>query len=318
MGKDLGFAAIVLKELGLTCRVDVTGARVTTFCIGGVLEYWAELQHESQIAGLNRLACEEGVAFRVIGRGSNLLIADEGVAGITVKLGDNFGSIKPVSSDGQRRNQAAPHSSKFRRFFVGAAAYLPKVSRELSEAGLSGLEFAGGIPGTVGGAICMNAGAHGAEMADVVDQVVFVTATGDVVQVAYRDLNPSYRHGGLPDGATVTGVELCLVEGDRDLIRERRETCLEARRKAQPLHLASAGSVFRNPSSEVTAGRLLEECGLKGVSEGGAVVSEMHANWIVNPGKRALASDVKRLIQRCKDSAANIGIDLIQEVKEWR
>lgn len=311
------FSELVEQQLGLGCRLDVTGARVTTFCIGGPLEYWVEVQDEVQLAGLVRLARDEGVACRVIGRGSNLLIADGGVAGVTIKLGDKFSLIRPAGSDLGGAWRITQRSSGAPNLMVGAAAYLPKVSRELSEAGLSGLEFAGGIPGTVGGAICMNAGAHGSEMAEVVDKICFVTAQGDFEQVAYRELNPCYRYGGLPDGAIVTGVELCLVEGDLESIRQRRESCLEARRKSQPLHLPSAGSVFRNPSSELTAGRLLEECGLKGAAEGGAVVSEMHANWIVNPSKRALALDVKRLIQRCKDAAAGVGADLIQEVKEW-
>ena len=259
------------------------------------------------------------------------MIADEGVPGITIKLGDRFSSIGEIGRGGgfDEGNQRRTDNLRgVRRFRVGAAVYLPKISKELSEAGLSGLEFAGGIPGTVGGAICMNAGAHGAEMADVVETVFLVTASGDAVQMTYRDLKPSYRHGGLPEGAIVTAVELCLREGGLASIRQQRESCLESRRKAQPLHLPSAGSVFRNPSSELTAGRLLEDCGLKGASEGGAMVSEMHANWIVNPGKRARATDVKRLIERCKDAvsrftegAAQFGgrsVELIQEIKEWR
>lgn len=331
MNRTSDFPEIAKTTLGLVCRRDVPGSRVTTFCIGGPLEYWFEVQHDSELAGLIALAQINGEPYRVIGRGSNLLIADEGVSGITIKLGERFSLMREIGRETETNVGdllRADQLPRMRRFRVGAAAYLPKISKELSEAGLSGLEFAGGIPGTVGGAICMNAGAHGAEMADVVDKVFLVTAKGDVVQLAYRDLKPSYRHGGLPEGSIVTAVELCLREGDISLIRQHRESCLESRRKAQPLHLPSAGSVFRNPSVELTAGYLLEACGLKGASEGGAMISEMHANWIVNSGKRASAADVKRLIERCKEAVSRVAegavgvggrsIDLIQEIKEWR
>jgi len=192
------------------------------------------------------------------------------------------------------------------------------VARKLSGEGLAGLEFAAGIPASVGGAVWMNAGAHGAEIGERVVRVRGVLADGQVYEWSRNELPWSYRSSGLPTGSIVTAVEVRLTAGERDRIAKLCADNLAHRRATQPLSLPSAGSVFKNPAPTTPAGLLLERAGVKGLWSGGAQVSELHANWIVNPEKKARAADVRNLIAECmKRAEENSGVRLQPEVRMW-
>jgi UDP-N-acetylmuramate dehydrogenase len=177
------------------------------------------------------------------------------------------------------------------------------VSRDLSQQGLSGLEFAGGIPATFGGAIFMNAGAHGHEISEVVTEVELLMSGGERNVLSNRDLNWKYRKSNLPKDSIVLSTKIKLVLSDSEQTFKHRAECLNYRKQTQPLTLPSAGSVFKNPSSTLSAGKLIEELGLKGYRIGEAEISSLHANWIVNPRKKASFNDVHSLIKLCQNEA---------------
>jgi UDP-N-acetylmuramate dehydrogenase len=174
------------------------------------------------------------------------------------------------------------------------------LSRQTARDGFSGLEFAAGIPATIGGAVTMNAGAHRGEIASVLASVTLILSDGDIVKLSINDLSPHYRTMKLPSGCCVTEVEFRLVASDVTRCEEQRRKNLEYRKQTQPLQVPSAGSTFRNPPNDV-AGRIIDQCGMKGERVGGAEVSRIHANWLVNPEKAASAHDVIQLIERCRN-----------------
>jgi UDP-N-acetylmuramate dehydrogenase len=302
---DSSSAAKLLERfthLGLRVRSDLLGSACSTFSIGGPLACLIEPKDLSELSTACKLLREEGLVPRILGAGSNLLLPDEGVATPIIRLGQGFRKVNVSASVVE----------------VGAASSLMSLARSVSDAGLSGLEFAGGIPASVGGAVCMNAGAHGGEISQVIESTSVLLADGKVAELSASELCMSYRHTQLPAGAIVFAARFRLVESDKTLTAQRRAAFLAERKLRQPLHLPSAGSVFRNPPGAKSAGALLEGAGLKGFAVGGAAYADSHANWIVNPQRRALASDVKALIQQgqAKVQALN-GIALIPEVVCW-
>ncbi len=291
------------RIVGNRLRQGVKASSLTTFAIGGPLDYLVTVESLEELQRVVGLISEAGQTLRVIGFGSNLLVPDAGLRGWIIKLGAAFRQVERDSSGD---------------LIVPAAASLMALSRKVSDAGLSGLEFAAGIPASLGGAVFMNAGAHGAEIGERVVQITGVLADGSLHTWAREDLPWRYRCSGLPSGVIVTSAMLRLVEGDRGEIGKRCAQNLAHRRATQPLSLPSAGSVFKNPSPELSAGRVLEESGLKGVSVGGAMVSPLHANWIVNPDRRASSRDVTELIGICRSQAhARAGVSLEVEVRLW-
>ncbi len=284
-------------------REGLKGSTATTFGIGGPIRAVVTVDDAQELAAVRSLLWSAQQPVRNIGNGSNLLIADAGLDAWVIRLGAGFRGVEPLGGGALR---------------VGGAASLMNVARRVSDEGLSGLEFAAGIPATFGGALFMNAGAHGAEIGERVVEVTGVMPDGAVKVWTHRDLPWRYRSSGLPAGVTVTSAVLQLCEGDRASIAELCAACLAERRARQPLALPSAGSVFKNPSPDLPAGRVIEEAGLKGARIGGAVVSELHANWIVNPNKEASAADVAALIAMCIERVkARSGITLEPEVKIW-
>lgn len=282
-------------------RSEVLATPLTTFQIGGPLQILFEPASEHELALGVRVIATAGVEWRILGCGSNLLVPTAGVRGVTIKLGRSFKSVTRAGDV----------------VTVGAATALMALSRELSEAGLSGLEFAGGIPASLGGAVRMNAGAHGGEMARVVRRVRGVLPTGELVEVSAAELDFGYRHASLPVGLIVTAVTLELKHGDREVSMAQRAHFLAARKAAQPLQVPSAGSIFRNPAQE-SAGRLIERLNLKGLQCGGAEISALHGNWIVNPDRRATDADVKSLIATIQDNVrAQTQIELTPELVIW-
>lgn len=290
---------------GLTVSRSMSGKRSTTFCIGGTYKYFLEPHNEAELVSAVKAIREAGQEYRVLGAGSNLLVSDGGIASWVFRLGKGFRSFE------QKRPGV---------FFVQGSMSLMTLSRELSEAGFSGLEFAGGIPASFGGAVRMNAGAHGSEMSSVLNRVRFLSVTGDVEEVSKGEMQFSYRKSGFSNGSIVLGAEIELVSADAETVRRNRAEHLAERKKRQPLSYPSAGSVFKNPEGGYpSAGALIEECGLKGYAIGGAEVSRLHGNWIINPAKSACANDVAALIAHCQSTVAHMkNLTLEAEVVTWR
>lgn len=285
-------------------RHGVLGATLTTFAIGGPLAALITVESTEELSAVLQVLAAEGQQVRTLGFGSNCLIDDRGLDHWVVRLGAGFKGLT-IRDDGLVQ--------------VGASASLMSVARKLSDEGFSGLEFAAGIPASLGGAVFMNAGAHGSELCDRVVSVQGVSPSGGFVTWPRDELPWRYRSSGLPRQAIVTGVTLQLEPGDKARISQVCSENLAERRARQPLALASAGSVFKNPSPDSPAGRLLEAAGLKGVRVGGAVVSERHANWIVNPERSATAADVLGLMELCQRRVReSCGVELEPEVRLWR
>lgn len=307
-GRTLDLNREVLAELQaivkLKLRSDLTGAAVTTISIGGGIPFFAEPENEPELIALLRVLANFRLPYRVLGAGSNLLIDDRGVEQWVIRLGRGFRFANPVGQNS---------------FVVGASMSLMTLARELSEAGLSGLEFAGGIPASVGGAVRMNAGAHGSEIESIIESVQGVSANGELMNFSRHELNFSYRKSELPADFVVTAVRVSLVSSTREATESLRRENLEHRKRYQPLTLPSAGSIFKNPPGEVSAGKLIEQAGLRGHSIGGASVSELHGNWIVNRGRRATAADVLGLINLCRSTVEErSGVLLETELVQWR
>ncbi|MBX7144996.1 MAG: UDP-N-acetylmuramate dehydrogenase [Oligoflexia bacterium] len=291
-----------LNRAGIRARSGVLGRDCSTMCVGGPLALLVEPQSEAELCSLMQLLNAKRAVPRILGAGSNILIPDQGVADVVIRLGRAFRQVQVNA----------------RQVLVGGAMSLMSLSRDLSQAGLSGLEFAGGIPASLGGAVRMNAGAHGGEMAQVLQRVRLCSAEGNIIELSASELGLSYRRCLLPKGAIVVDALLELVEGNRDEIAARRQHFLTERKLRQPLHLPSSGSVFKNPSAERSAGAILEAAGMKGRALGGASVSSQHANWIVNQERKASAEDVKQLIQLCRTAAlTQAGVELEPEIVVW-
>jgi UDP-N-acetylmuramate dehydrogenase len=284
-------------------RQGVSAASLTTLAIGGDLRAVVTVESETELQQVRKLLAAEGQPCQVLGFGSNLLVSDAGLDSWVIKLGSEFRAVES-RGDG--------------RFHLGGAVSLMTVARRLSGEGFAGLEFAAGIPASIGGAAFMNAGAHGSEIGERIVSVRGVIADGQMQQWARDDLLWNYRCSGLPTGVTVTSIEVQLVPGDRDIIAKACADNLAHRRRTQPLALPSAGSVFKNPTPDLSAGKVLELAGAKGLRVGGAVVSDLHANWIVNPDKRASAADVLELVNICTVRASEqCGVRLEPEVRMW-
>jgi UDP-N-acetylmuramate dehydrogenase len=288
---------------GVKVARGVLGSTVTTLAVGGPLAHLITVDDLGALPEVVRILHSEGELPYILGNGSNLLIGDAGVAGWVIRLGG-----------GARRVQPYPHDE----FEIEGAASLMQVARQLSQEGFSGLEFAAGIPASLGGAVFMNAGAHGSELCERIVRVSAILSDGSLRIFEQGELPWRYRSSGLPAGAIVTSVRLRLPRGDKDRIADACAHNLAARRATQPLALPSAGSIFRNPAPDCPAGRVIEQVGLKGRTEGGAMISELHANWIVNPQKKAQARDVVSLIKLCQHTVREQrGIELEAEVKMW-
>jgi len=296
-------ASAIQRVTGVQARQAVHGSSVTTFSIGGPIEALAQPRNEAELKALLRFLKAERVTWRVLGNGSNVLIDDCGVPGCVITLGRGFKETEEIETQVVR---------------VGACASLMTVSRDLSARGLSGLEFAGGIPASFGGAVRMNAGAHGGEMAEVVQKVSWITEEGEAQTGEARELGFAYRHSGIPARVVITSAEIRLVSSDPLLCTAKRSEFLSERKARQPLSAPCAGSIFKNPEGAKSAGFLIEQSGLKGARRGGAQISLMHANWIVNPERTATAKDVKALIALCQEQVQlKFEVTLTPEIIIW-
>ncbi len=288
---------------GVSPRANINGAQCTTFAIGGMLPYFAEPSNEEELRSVLGYLSQGKFNARVIGAGSNLLIPTVGLSEWVLRLGRGFRELRKLGQG---------------RFRVGAGFSLMTLSRELSEAGLSGLEFAGGIPATIGGAVRMNAGAHGGEFSSVLESINALDQDGNAHMFEARELQFDYRHCALSSEMIIVSATIKLLESDAERTSRRRAECLAERKRRQPLTLPSAGSVFRNPSKDCSAGALIERAGLKGFKVGGAEISALHGNWIVNPQRSATDKDVLEIITHCQANVfRGFGVRLIPEIVCW-
>lgn len=291
---------------GVRVWVDAPLAPFTTIGTGGKADLLATvIDAESLVATLSAVEAH-GASWVTLGAGSNFLVADDGYPGVVIKLDDSFSYVQgvpPVPASG-----AEPVS-----IVVGAGLSLARLATLVAEAGLSGLEFACGIPGSVGGGIAMNAGAYGCCMADIVEAVEMVTASGAGWR-STQDIHWGYRSCRLPGQVIVTAIRFKLVPGDPAVITERQREILRKRRAVQPQGVRTFGSTFKNPSGGA-AGRLIEAAGLKGVRQGGAEISRVHANFVVNLGE-ATTADVLVLMNLMRAEVLRTsGVLLEPEVK---
>jgi len=269
-------------QFGTRLRAGEPLSRHTSFRIGGPADAWVEVDSTDEIRQVQRAAADADVPVFVLGGGTNLLVSDRGVRGIVIKLGRHFAAID------WRPNGSGTYVQ------AGAAVPFKKLVTAAADRGLTGLEFAEGIPGSLGGGLLMNAGAFGGEIAQVIEAIHGVDAATGAQRLARDALRFGYRHFDLPNGFIVSHLEFRLTAGDPEAVRTRMLANKRKRDVHQPLGLPNAGSIFKNPPGHY-AGRLIEEVGLKGTRVGGAMVSEQHANFIVNMGG-ATAADVRALM----------------------
>jgi UDP-N-acetylmuramate dehydrogenase len=292
---------------GLRVKIDEPLSRYTSIKIGGPADYFIEVETDAALANLLRALHERGMSFWLLGNGSNVLISDRGVRGAVIRLAGEFKKVQ-WREEGERV-----------QVNVGAAYIVTQLVREAARRGYAGLEFAEGIPGTVGGALYMNAGAYGSEFEKIVDQVEGVTSQGESLRLSRSEMIFSYRDSHLPPGTVVTRVGMQVRKAEAVEVASKLRELVGRRKSSQPSGYPNSGSMFRNPPGDY-AGRLIEAAGLKGKRIGQSQISERHANFIVNLGG-ARAADVLQLTQLAQaEVRRQFGVELILEVKllgEW-
>ena len=270
----------------------------TTFKIGGPAACLVELEKEEQLCKLQRYLNLVEVPFVVLGNGSNMLVSDEGYAGVILKVGDKMSHIRVEGT----------------RIIAQAGALLSQVARAAFAHELTGLEFASGIPGTVGGGVVMNAGAYGGEMKQVVTKVTVVNQSGEMMELDNSTMEFGYRYSTIRNQPfVVTEVTFQLKEGDATDIKAMMDDLAARRREKQPLEYPSAGSTFKRPEGYF-AGELIMKAGLRGYRVGGAQVSEKHCGFVINTGN-ATAMDVMDVIKDVQDCVKEkFRVDLEPEI----
>ena len=288
------FAGCTAKELLL----EEPMAKHTSFRIGGPADVLAQPGNEAELAELLKRAAHHAVPVTLVGNGSNLLVRDKGIRGLVIKLSNSFSDMKALGND----------------LTFGSGISLAMASKKAASLSLSGLEFAVGIPGTIGGAVYMNAGAYDGEMAKVVTSVRVMDREGKISELKASELAFAYRHTALQNsGLIVTSVTCVLQPDEADAIAAKMADFSQRRISKQPLELPSAGSMFKRPPGYF-AGTLIDQTGLKGYTVGGAQVSTKHAGFVVNVGG-ATAQDVLQLISDVQSKVfAAHGVRLEPEV----
>ena len=283
---------------------DVFASKFTTYKVGGLVRAIIYPKNTTKLVLLCKLIKKYKIKYKILGNGSNLLFSDKTFDGVLIKL-DDFDKIDFFG----------------RRVNCGAGASLMKVARESIKRGLAGLEFACGIPGTIGGAVYMNAGAYKSDMGYITRSVKVLTDDLKIITLTNREMNFHYRSSFLQTHPNYICLEASLVldKGDRSALESVVKDRKERRTKSQPLNYPSAGSVFRNPENADPAGKLIEDLGLKGLTKGGAEVSKVHANFIINKNN-ASAKDIYDLIMFVKDAVKEhygINLKVEQEFVNW-
>jgi len=273
-------------------------AKHTHFGIGGETTAFIEVNTREELAALARFHRKWNIPVAIIGRGANMLVSDKGFSGICIKL---IGELAQLNVDGNVVT-------------AGAGFPLPALSKEMSRKGLSGVEFVLGIPGTVGGALTMNAGAWGSSFGDVVTNVTVMQDTGELLKLTRDEANFEYRRSSLDAYFCIVGATLTLTPGEVDTITAKMNKLFKQKIETQPFVEENAGCMFKNPPGD-SAGRLIDISGLKGHRIGGAEVSTIHGNFILNTNN-ATAADVLELVDYIQNQVRNkTGISLETEVK---
>jgi UDP-N-acetylmuramate dehydrogenase len=291
-----GIIEIVGKE---NIRLEEPMSKHTTFQIGGPARIFVTPETVEELGKIIIFCNTQQLPFFVLGNGSNLLVSDKGMDGVVIQLYRNFADYR---IEGTRVN-------------AQAGVMLATIGNAARDAGLTGFEFAAGIPGTLGGAVMMNAGAYGGEMKDIIKKVRLMDRRGNVLEKSCEEMDFSYRHSVVEDeGYIVLEAEMELAYGDKAEIDAKMRELAKARRTKQPLEFPSAGSTFKRPEGYF-AGKLIMDAGLRGYSVGGAQVSEKHCGFVINRGG-ATAQDVMDLIQDVQDKVyEDFQVRLEPEVK---
>ena len=256
----------------------------TTFRIGGPADCFLQPENEEQLIQVQRYLGKVGLPFFVVGNGSNLLVSDAGYRGVIIQVGRKMSAIEVEGCTIKAQ----------------AGATLAQVAKAALEHGLTGLEFASGIPGTVGGGVVMNAGAYDGELSQVVARVHVVNSEGEIMELDNETMEFGYRTSAIKNTSlAITEVQFELSEGDKEQIREKMEDYTSRRREKQPLEYPSAGSTFKRPKG-FFAGKLIMDAGLRGYQKGGARVSDKHCGFVINTGD-ATAEDVRNVIREVQE-----------------
>ena len=275
----------VAKSLNIELLENENMSRHTSFKIGGAADIYLCPQSADELKTVLSVARAENIPLTIIGNGSNLLVSDDGINGAVIST-IKCNKIKKLDEN---------------TIYADAGASLTAVCLAAKDAGLTGLEFAYGIPGSIGGALFMNAGAYGGEMKDITESAESITLDGELISRKAEDMNLGYRQSIYREnGEIITSVTLRLKKGDKKEILDRMNELMNKRKTSQPLNYPSAGSTFKRPVGGFAAA-LIDECGLKGTNVGGAEVSKKHAGFIINKGN-ATASDVLILIEKIKET----------------
>ncbi len=270
----------------------------TTFRVGGPARLFLKLESEEELQEIVALMIREEEDYYLIGNGSNLLISDKGYDGVMIQLSKDFADVKVEG----------------KHLYCEAGATLSAIARAALEHSLTGFEFAAGIPGSLGGAIVMNAGAYGGEMKQVVESVRLMDAKGNIEEKSCEEMHFGYRHSILKEAAyIVLGATIRLESGEQAKIKEQMDYLATQRREKQPLEYPSAGSTFKRPEGYF-AGKLIQDAGLRGFQVGGAQVSEKHCGFVINK-EQATAAEIYQLIQEVRHRVAKeFGVTLETEV----
>lgn len=279
--------------------IDEPMSRHTTFRVGGPADFFVTPKAKEEVRDVIRICKEAGMPYYIIGNGSNLLVSDAGYRGVIVQIYKEMNEVK-VEGDLVKAQ---------------AGALLSGIAAKALGAELSGFEFASGIPGTIGGACVMNAGAYGGEMKDVLESVTVLTGKGKIIELGRNELELGYRTSVIAKkGYIVLGAALKLERGDGEKIKTYMDELKEKRVTKQPLEYPSAGSTFKRPEGYF-AGKLIEDAGLRGFQVGGAQVSEKHCGFVINRD-HAAAADIMELMRQVQIRVKeNSGVDLEPEVK---
>lgn len=298
----------------LSPKTGVDLRRATTLRVGGAAQLFVALDSVAAVEQALSLCEAAGVALTLVGLGSNVVVPDEGVRGLVARLG---GALAHVTLAGGAPLEPVDSPSRTGELLIeaGAGAVNAHLVRDLHRAGYVGAEFLALVPGTVGGAVVMNAGTRWGELSGILDAVAVVDARHGHRWIAATELGMSYRHTALPKGAVVVGARLRVTPGDTVDAAQRVKDEKAYREATQPYKLATNGSVFANPPGDA-AGRLIDAAGLKGTRDGEAQISEKHANWIVNTTGRASAASVLRLMALARRTVRErFGVVLRPEVR---
>lgn len=279
-------------------RLQEPMAGHTTFRIGGPADCFVQLENKEQLIQVQRYLRQVGMPFFILGNGSNLLVSDKGYRGIVLQIGQRMSRITVAGNI----------------ITAQAGAPMSQIARAALEHGLTGLEFASGIPGTIGGGVVMNAGAYDGELSGIVTQVNVVNGEGEYMELENESMEFGYRTSIIRNNSfTVTEVIMKLEKGDREQIKAKMEDLAARRREKQPLEYPSAGSTFKRPRGNF-AGKLIMDAGLRGFQIGGAKVSEKHCGFIINTGN-ATAEDVRDVISEVQERVKHMfHVDLEPEI----